>query len=185
MKKKKGKSGASKKTKEEAKEAPKEEPKEEAPEPATADEPESTETTTEKPSNANDNDEAVDEKPEEAPADDPKSEDASSSETPSLAQQSKLRSTSFRAASGAGPLSPSPFSPDGETAPEIYRKNVARIEELEKENKRLEKEAADSEKRWQKAEEELADLREADGDATSGGDEQLVSFIILRDRKYF
>jgi hypothetical protein len=102
-------------------------------------------------------------------------EETSASATPSLAQQSKLRSTSFRAGSitsgGAAPASP--FSPDGETAPDIYRKHMARIEELEKENKRLSKEAADSEKRWQKAENELADIREADGEDTgkAGGHE--------------
>ncbi|KAK1255431.1 hypothetical protein MKX08_009426 [Trichoderma sp. CBMAI-0020] len=93
-----------------------------------------------------------------------KASESSPSETPSLAQQSKLRSTSFRAGSLAspGPMSPGPFSPEGDTAPDIYRKHVARIEELEKENKRVTKEAADSEKRWKKAEEELADLRESD-----------------------
>ncbi|KAK3327858.1 hypothetical protein B0T19DRAFT_422997 [Cercophora scortea] len=90
---------------------------------------------------------------------------------PSLAEQSKARSTSFRKASISGPLSPGTFSPEGETAPEIYRKHVSRIEELERENKRLAKESADAEKRWQKAEEELADLREADRDGgKEGGD---------------
>ncbi|KAH8893426.1 hypothetical protein GQ53DRAFT_645311 [Thozetella sp. PMI_491] len=87
-------------------------------------------------------------------------------QTPSLSQQSKARSASFRKPSistGGGPLSPGLFSPDGETAPDIYRKQVSRIEELEKENKRLAKEASDSEKRWQKAEEELDTLRESDG----------------------
>ncbi|KAK0728403.1 hypothetical protein B0T26DRAFT_635921 [Lasiosphaeria miniovina] len=98
---------------------------------------------------------------------------------PSLSQQSKARSTSFRQASISGPpQSPGMFSPEGETAPDIYRKHVSRIEELEKENKRLAKEAADTEKRWQKAEEELADLREADGDSTGkkagGGADSLV-----------
>lgn len=87
---------------------------------------------------------------------------------PSLSQQSKARSTSFRkgSISVSGPLSPGPFSPGaegGETAPEIYRKHVSRIEELERENKKLSKEAADAEKRWQRAEEELADLREREG----------------------
>src|SRR5690349_23458117 len=43
---------------------------------------------------------------------------------------------------------------------DIYRKHVLRIEELEKENKTLGKEVKDAEKRWQKAEGELADLRE-------------------------
>ena len=84
-----------------------------------------------------------------------------------LAQQSKARSASFRKPSISGPLSPGLFSPDGETAPDIYRKHVARIEELEKENKRLAKEATSSEKRWQKAEDELSALREGDTD-TSG-----------------
>lgn len=100
-----------------------------------------------------------------------------SSDTPSLAQQSKLRSTSFRAGSivGPGPMSPGPFSPEGDTAPDIYRKHVARIEELEKENKRLAKDATDSEKRWKKAEEELADLRESDGkESKDGQTEKLV-----------
>jgi hypothetical protein len=45
---------------------------------------------------------------------------------------------------------------------------VARIEELERENKRLAKEAADSDKRWKKSEEELADLHEADGETADG-----------------
>lgn len=100
---------------------------------------------------------------------DDKLDESSPSGTPSLAQQSKLRSASFRTGStpGSGALSPGPLSPDGETAPDIYRKHVARIEDLEKENKKLSKEHADSEKRWQKAEEELADLREADAEPSS------------------
>jgi hypothetical protein len=108
------------------------------------------------------------------------SEEFSPSATPSLAQQSKLRSTSFRYGSipSAGATSPVPFSPDGDTAPEIYRKHVAKIEELEKENKRLAKEASDSEKRWQKSEEELAVLREADGDDDDAtGDENVDKLV--------
>lgn len=86
---------------------------------------------------------------------------------PSLSVQSKLRSSSFRQASG-GPLSPGyAFSPEGDTAPDIYRKQAIKIEELEKENKRLAKEAGDAEKRWKKAEEELEDLREAEDDTGS------------------
>ncbi|KAG5997906.1 hypothetical protein E4U43_002550, partial [Claviceps pusilla] len=92
--------------------------------------------------------------------------DASPSGTPSLAQQSKLRSTSFRTGT-ASPASPGPFSPDGETALDIYKKQVSRIEELERENRKLLKESSDAEKRWQKAEDELAVLREEDGDASS------------------
>lgn len=83
---------------------------------------------------------------------------------PSISVQSKMRSSSFRQASaGGGPLSPDyGFSPEGSTAPDIYRKQASRIEELERENKRLAKEASDGEKRWKKAEEDLEDLREAD-----------------------
>jgi hypothetical protein len=97
----------------------------------------------------------------------------------SLAQQSKARSASFRKPSISGPLSPGLFSPEGETAPDIYRKHVARIEELEKENKRLAKETADAEKRWQKAEEELADLREDDGEGggKGGADGQVEKLV--------
>ncbi|KAJ1326718.1 golgin subfamily A member 2 [Microdochium nivale] len=84
--------------------------------------------------------------------------------SPTTVQQSKMRSSSFR----HGPLSPGLGGPpgEGETAPDIYRKQVARIEDLEKENKRLAKEAADSEKRRQKAEDELEDLREDEGKST-------------------
>lgn len=77
------------------------------------------------------------------------------------------------------------FSFDGEIVLEIYRKNVVCIEEFEKENKCFEKEVVDLEKRWQKVEEEFVDLWEVDGDVISGGDEQLVSFIIFCDWKYF
>lgn len=83
--------------------------------------------------------------------------------SPILVEQSKARSASFRAGSISGkPASPGPLSPEGETAPDIYRKHVARIDELERENRRLAKESGDTEKRWQKAEDELADLREAE-----------------------
>jgi hypothetical protein len=89
----------------------------------------------------------------------------------SLSLQSKMRSSSFRASSG-GPLSPNyaPFSPDGDTAPDIYRKQALKIEELERDNKRLAKEASDGERRWKKAEEELEELREAEDDTTSRKD---------------
>ncbi|TLD25615.1 hypothetical protein PspLS_06146 [Pyricularia sp. CBS 133598] len=115
---------------------------------------------------------------EEAPKDDAAKGEPSdvveqtvTSPTLSEAEQSRARSTSFRKQSvssgvaGAAPPTPGLTSPDlRETAPDIYRKNMARIEELEKENKRLARESTEAEKRWQKAEEELADLREAEGD---------------------
>lgn len=116
---------------------------------------------------ADENEKAVDDTEDKA-------DDAS---PPSLAQQSKLRSTSFRAGAGSGsPLSPTDGG-SGDTAPEIYKKHVARIEELEKENKRLSKESTDAEKRWQKAEAELADLREAEGDGAKGGDEDTEKLV--------
>lgn len=102
------------------------------------------------------------EKQEDAPAADSETSDDTKlrNRAPSLSVQSKLRSSSFKQ---GGPLSPtSAFTPDGDTAPEIYRKQAARIEELEKENKRLVKEATDGEKRWKKAEEELEVIREDD-----------------------
>ncbi|CAK7222785.1 hypothetical protein SCUCBS95973_004954 [Sporothrix curviconia] len=82
---------------------------------------------------------------------------------PSLSEQSRLRSTSFRHG-GPGPSGPLSPSADGETAADIYRKQVTRIDELERQNKRLAKDAADAEKRWQKAEDALADAR--DGTST-------------------
>ncbi|KAI1389438.1 uncharacterized protein F4822DRAFT_398312 [Hypoxylon trugodes] len=132
---------------------------------------------------------ASESKPDTPTADEPAVEDAPAEPpispttpgTSSLPLQSKLRSSSFR----QGTVSPTgfPLSPEGETAPDIYRKQVARIEDLEKENKRLAKEAGDSEKRWQKAEEELADLREADRDGSDSQVEKLKSEIAALQRQ--
>ncbi|KAI1308330.1 hypothetical protein F5Y03DRAFT_350698 [Xylaria venustula] len=116
-----------------------------------------------------------------AAADEDVAEDPSSptQAAPSLSQQSKLRSPSFR----QGPLSPT-LSPEGETAADIYQKQVARIEDLEKENKRLAKEAGDSERRYKKAEEELADLQEADQDGSENGQiEKLKAEITALQRQ--
>ncbi|PYI31527.1 hypothetical protein BP00DRAFT_370858 [Aspergillus indologenus CBS 114.80] len=108
---------------------------------------------------------------------------------PSLSIQSKMRSSSFRKGSvSQGSLSPSPSAPvggggggggggmlkspslpplsaDGEAVQEVYRKQSARIEELERENKRLEKEREEATGRWKKSEDQLEDLREASVDA--------------------
>ncbi len=113
----------------------------------------------------------ADEQAPETAVDDAAEEPSSPTQAaPSLSQQSKLRSSSFR----QGPLSPT-LTPEGETAADIYRKQVARIEDLEKENKRLAKEAGDAERRYKKAEEELADLQEADRDGSENGQiEKLV-----------
>lgn len=94
---------------------------------------------------------------------------------PSISLQSKMRSSSFRRTSvGQRPVSPTtnalksptlpPLSPDGDTIPDIYRKQASRLEELVKENKRLEKEAQDAEARWRKTEEELEEAREANSE---------------------
>ncbi|KAE8452914.1 hypothetical protein EG329_013186 [Mollisiaceae sp. DMI_Dod_QoI] len=114
---------------------------------------------------------------------------------PSLSLESKMRSASFRAGTG-GPLSPNyGFSPEGDTAPDIYRKQAIRIEELEKENKRLAKEASDGERRWKKAEEELEEMREAEDEVapnakdisasprTSGEVEKLRAEIVALQRQ--
>ena len=95
----------------------------------------------------------------------------------SLSIQSKLRSSSFRRTSN-GPASPAaglksppldlpPMTPDSSTITDIYRKQAARLEELERDNKRLEKEASDGEARWRKSEEELEELREASTEAVT------------------
>lgn len=106
----------------------------------------------------------------------------------SLSVQSKMRSSSFRQGSAPGPMSPNfAFSPEGDTAPDIYRKQAIKIDELEKENKRLAKEATDGEKRWKKAEEELEELREAEDDSTpkkesslNSGSSQEVEKLVCR-----
>ena len=81
-----------------------------------------------------------------------------------------MRSSSFRRTSvSQGALSPngtkSPelplLSPDSDSVNSIYRKQAARLDELEKENRRLAKDAQEAEKRRRHTEEELEDLREA------------------------
>ncbi|KAL3460778.1 hypothetical protein BJX64DRAFT_174893 [Aspergillus heterothallicus] len=103
---------------------------------------------------------------------------------PSLSIQSKMRSSSFRQSSvsqgqggAGGATSPSPsatlkspslslppLSADGESVHEVYRKQAGRIEELERENKRLEKEVEEVTARFKKTEDQLEDLREASVD---------------------
>lgn len=142
--------------------------------PAKADEPE---TVTEESAPANDSTETAQQDDDDAaniqeePM--PESNGEVPQRQPSLSLQSKMRSSSFRQSAG-GPMSPSyGFSPDGDTAPEIHRKQAARIEELEKETKRLAKEASEGERRWKKAEGALEELREAEDEgaenSTKGG----------------
>ncbi|KAF2502359.1 hypothetical protein BU16DRAFT_568640 [Lophium mytilinum] len=84
---------------------------------------------------------------------------------PSITLESRLRSNSFRRNTLTSPTLP-PLSPgDGAgAAGDVFRKQALRIEELEKENKRLQSEAGDAEGRWKKTEEELEELREASGE---------------------
>lgn len=119
----------------------------------------------------------------EAPTSLPSEIDASRLDTPraahgrqpSLSIQSKMRSSSFRKSSvSQGSVSPSPstmkspslppLSADGDSVQEVYRKQSTRIEELEKDNKRLEKELDEATGRWRKTEEQLEDLRETTAD---------------------
>lgn len=94
---------------------------------------------------------------------------------PSLSIQSKMRSSSFRRQSlSQGPMSPigngskspdlPPLTPDGDTVNSIYRKQAGRLDELEKENRRLAKEAQENEKRWRKTEDQLEEMREGSGE---------------------
>lgn len=116
---------------------------------------------------------------------------------PSLSLQSKMRSSSFRRTSvGQTPLSPTainvksptlpPLTPDEDTISDIYRKQAVRLEELEKENKRIEKQAQDAEARWRKTETELEEAREANSEAAElraklekagGREEELVKLV--------
>lgn len=100
--------------------------------------------------------------------------DKEHSHQPSLSLQSQLRSSTFRRTSEShAPLSPSlndskspvlpVLSPEGDSVNEIYRKQSSRLDELEKENRRLSKEARDTQLRWDKTEQELEELRESSG----------------------
>lgn len=104
----------------------------------------------------------------------PKTRGSTHGRQASFSIQSKMRSDSFRKTSAAGPLSPSATSgtlptltPDGETMNDIYRKQALRLDELDRENKRLEREAREGEARWRRGEEELEELREASGEASA------------------
>ncbi|KAK5170488.1 uncharacterized protein LTR77_005076 [Saxophila tyrrhenica] len=74
----------------------------------------------------------------------------------SISVQSKQRSESFR--QGSGPMSP------GLEVQDLYRKQAARIEELEKENKAFKEQQEEGAARLSKAEEELEGYREGNSD---------------------
>ena len=114
-------------------------------------------------------DKSTDEKPETS------TPNSALNRQPSLSIQSRMRSSSFRRQSlSQGPLSPpangskSPDLPtltaDGDSINSIYRKQAARLDELERENRRLIKEVQENETRWRKTEDQLEELREASGD---------------------
>ena len=126
---------------------------------------------------------------------------SSSKNTPSLSLQSKIRSSSFRRSSNPhAPLSPTtnnlksptlpPLSPDGDSVTDIYRKQAARIDELEKENKKLEKDFHEGQTRRKKMEDEVDDLREAQSELTllkeraqkSGGKEGEAEKLVSSSR---
>jgi hypothetical protein len=79
---------------------------------------------------------------------------------PSVAVESRQRSESFYRSGAAG----GPLSPGAGITSEVYREQVQKIEELEKENKRLASEIEENQSRWKKGEEELEELREGRGD---------------------
>ncbi|RYN39096.1 hypothetical protein AA0113_g849 [Alternaria arborescens] len=79
---------------------------------------------------------------------------------PSVAVESRQRSESFYRSGAAG----GPLSPGGGVTSEVYREQAQKIEELEKENKRLASEVEENQERWKKGEEELEELRESRGD---------------------
>lgn len=82
----------------------------------------------------------------------------------SLSQQSKLRSSSF-----CRPSPPRDSTPDdakqgalstvAESPPEVFRRQTLRLEELERENKRLEKDMGNIRSKWNQADEELEESR--------------------------
>jgi hypothetical protein len=101
-----------------------------------------------------------DDEPSELPASKP-----SHGRKPSVAIESRQRSESFYRSGASGtPTSPGPKTPGVGITSEVYREQAQRIEELERENKRLASEVEESQGRWRKGEEELEDLREGRGD---------------------
>ena len=77
----------------------------------------------------------------------------------SLSAQSKMRSSSFRRSSQGF------SSADGDSVQDVFRKHSTRIDELEKDKKRLEKQVQDANGQWRKTEDQLQELREANVDS--------------------
>jgi len=148
-----------------AAETPEEKPEEIAPEPVEA--------TSASPGPVEDDDE-----PAELAA--PK---ASHGRKPSIAVESRQRSESFYRAGAVGtPTSPSAGTPGGGITSEVYREQALKIEELERENKRLASEAEENQTRWQKGEEELEELREGRGDVALAVEKGKEADKLVRSR---
>ncbi len=104
---------------------------------------------------------------------------------PSVAIESRQRSESFYRSGAAGtPTSAAPLSPGEGVTSGVYREQAQRIEELDKENKRLASQNDEYRERFSKAEEELEELREEKGDvavAVAKGQEaeKLVRHVIF------
>jgi predicted nucleic acid-binding Zn-ribbon protein len=96
---------------------------------------------------------AAEEPTEDTKADKEEAEQAQPEQAPSVSQQSKQRSQSFRQG----------VSPSAEVQ-ELYKKQAARIEELERENKAFKEQQEEGAARLAKAEEELESLREGSSD---------------------
>lgn len=178
MKKQKAKKAGGAKKKEEKTEAPAEaeaeastaaETTEEKPEDAA---PAPVEATSTSPGPVEDDDE-----PSELPAAKP-----SHGRKPSVAVESRQRSESFYR-SGV-PTSPSPVTAGGGITSEVYREQAQKIEELERENKRLADEVEEHHGRWKKGEEELEELRESRGDVALAAEKGKEADNLVRLSRY-
>ncbi|KAK2800843.1 hypothetical protein FQN50_007984 [Emmonsiellopsis sp. PD_5] len=119
--------------------------------------------------------EAEEQEQEQEHKDEPSTSSRTHGRQQSLSLQSKLRSSDFRRTSVSSGQqqqqqssikSPSlpPLSPEGDYVPEVFRKQAQRLEELERDNKRLEREVEEAGVRWKRSEEQLEDLRETGGE---------------------
>ncbi|KAH7380429.1 hypothetical protein DE146DRAFT_671422 [Phaeosphaeria sp. MPI-PUGE-AT-0046c] len=162
LKKQKAKKAGGSKKKEEKAEAPAEADAASAPEPAEEKPEEKPEETAPEPVEATSVSPPPEEDDEPAELVAPK---ATHGRKPSVAVESRQRSESFYRSGAAGtPTSPSPATPAGGITSEVYREQAQKIEELERENKRLASEVEENHNRWKKGEEELEEFREGRGD---------------------
>lgn len=114
------------------------------------------------------------------PAELPKSSAKTHGRKPSVAQESRLRSASFYRGGEGGPT-----SPGGAVSAEIFREQAQKIEELEKENKRLLGEVEEGEKKRRRSEEELEELREGRGDLALAAERGKEADVLVRHMAQF